>query len=78
MNYRAAFANKDKKGKERCDSEDRRLCSVNLKEFLVNNSHKLKGGQTQPHELICKMVRTGDKNDIEYQVLLAQYIILCV
>jgi hypothetical protein len=73
MNYRLALSNKDKKGKERCDSEDRRLCSENLKEFLVNNSHKLKGGQTHPHELICKMVRCRDEDDIDYQVLLAQY-----
>jgi hypothetical protein len=75
-NYRLAFLNKKKDGKQRSTKEDRVLCASNFKALLekvVDGKATVKGGDTvMPHEIVRAIVESrGDPEDLS--VLEAQW-----
>ena len=75
-NYRLAFLNKKKDGKQRSEQEDRVLCAANFKDMLkkvVAGKVTVKGGDTvMPHEIVRAIVESHGVPE-EMSVLEAQW-----
>lgn len=76
-NYRLAFLNKKKDGKERSTNEDRRICALNFKALLekvVAGKATVKGGDTvMPHEIVRSIAENRRIDTGELSVLEAQW-----
>ncbi len=76
-NYRLAFANKKKNGKERYATEDRRVCAANFAAHLekaLAGKVVVKGGDTvMPHEIVKPIYESNGVTEDQLVVLEAQW-----
>jgi hypothetical protein len=76
-NYRLAFLNKKKDGKQRSEKEDRVLCASKFKALLekvLAGKATVKGGDTvMPHEIVKSIADARSTSEDELSVLEAQW-----
>ena len=76
-NYRLAFLNKKKDGRQRSEKEDRQVCAANFKALLekvVAGKATVKGADTvMPHEIVRSIVENVRIDSDELSLLQAQW-----